>query len=282
MDYPEHLYHYTSLETLALILENETICFNSLANVDDMEEVEASDVKKGGKIVYVSCWTDEEEEMIPLWNLYTPNMHGVRLRLPIYPFVKYHYRASEYNFKQDSEEYIDYEQLYKENKGAIAPKSPMLVKVQYTEDESLLYPQIREMNSQNALERFRSFSSMSDIDGSFSIKYKLKPLGRYKRTAWEFQKEWRYIMIITPTTLSSITTPDSTLRTQQAIINTIEFDDVKPPYDRYYLKLDKDALKQAEVVFGPRMTKAEKILAKALLAAHGLSENWRESKLRIK
>ena len=33
-----YLYHYTSLETLALILKNRTICFNNLLYVDDIEE----------------------------------------------------------------------------------------------------------------------------------------------------------------------------------------------------------------------------------------------------
>ena len=51
MDKPEYLYHYTSLETLALILENRTICFNSLLNVDDIEESETSDLKNFGKYV---------------------------------------------------------------------------------------------------------------------------------------------------------------------------------------------------------------------------------------
>ena len=36
----EFLYHYTSLETLALILKNKTVCFNNLLNVDDIEEAE--------------------------------------------------------------------------------------------------------------------------------------------------------------------------------------------------------------------------------------------------
>ena len=40
------------------------------------------------KFVYVSCWTEDSEESIPLWNLYTPNMHGVRIRMPEFPFKK--------------------------------------------------------------------------------------------------------------------------------------------------------------------------------------------------
>ena len=51
--------------------------------VDDLDEAETEDMGKFGKIlVYVSCWTEDSEESIPLWNLYTPNMHDVRIRMP--------------------------------------------------------------------------------------------------------------------------------------------------------------------------------------------------------
>lgn len=104
----EYLYHYTSLETLALILKNKTLCFNNLLNVDDIEEARTTDMGDFGKYVYVSCWTDDSEESIPLWNLYTPDMHGVRIKLPKFPFKKYHYKAGEHFFKGDTDSYIDY------------------------------------------------------------------------------------------------------------------------------------------------------------------------------
>lgn len=83
---PQVLYHYTSLDTLALILTNKSTCFNTLLNVDDIDEAETSDLGQFGKYVYVSCWTDEAAESIAMWQLYTPNMHGVRIQLPVYPF----------------------------------------------------------------------------------------------------------------------------------------------------------------------------------------------------
>lgn len=67
---PQTLYHYTSLETLALILTNKSLCFNTLLNVDDIEEAETSDMGLFGKYVYVSCWTDEAQESIAMWQLY--------------------------------------------------------------------------------------------------------------------------------------------------------------------------------------------------------------------
>lgn len=74
-----YLYHYTSIETLALILKNKTIRFSSLSRVDDVEEEATADYGNLGRFTFVSCWTNDLEESIPLWNLYTPNMTGVRI-----------------------------------------------------------------------------------------------------------------------------------------------------------------------------------------------------------
>lgn len=39
------IYHYTSLETLALILKNRTLLFNNVKNMNDPEEVVTEDFK---------------------------------------------------------------------------------------------------------------------------------------------------------------------------------------------------------------------------------------------
>ena len=128
----DYLYHYTSIETLALILSNKTLCFNNLLNVDDIEEAETSDMGKFGRFVYASCWTNDERESIPLWNLYTPDMHGVRIKLPVFPFKRYSYKKGEYFLENDVETYINIEKLYKENKvNGKQQKAP--------EDDSLLF-----------------------------------------------------------------------------------------------------------------------------------------------
>lgn len=108
----KYLYHYTSLETLALILRNKTICFNNLLYVDDLDEAETEDMGKFGKFVYASCWTEDSEESIPLWNLYTPNMHGVRIRMPEFPFKKYRFKKGEYFLSEDVDTYINFDKFY--------------------------------------------------------------------------------------------------------------------------------------------------------------------------
>ena len=185
-----YLYHYTSLETLALILRNKTICFNNLLYVDDIEEAETDDMGKFGRFVYVSCWTEDAEESIPLWNLYTPNMHGVRIRMPEFPFKKYYYKKGELFLSEDVETYINIQKIYDENKVSIVTTDPHLVKVKYTEEYDKLFPKIKTESFDGALQKFLEAKYMEDIDvTNIKVGYSLKDVGRYKRINWVFQQE---------------------------------------------------------------------------------------------
>ena len=274
MNTPEYLYHYTSLDNLAFILENRTIRFNSLLNVDDIEEAETSDIKNFGKYVLVSCWTNEEQEMIPMWTLYTPNMSGVRIRLPVHPFERYHYKAGEYNFSADNESCIDYEKIYRENRGALTPNMPLLEPVNYTNELDKLFPKVRTKGTAEDARRFISGSSQ----GSIEITYSLAELGRNKREVWSFQKEWRYILWFSPMGLQE----NKSIEQHRELIRRMEDEEREPPYQHFYLRLRQDAVNQMEVVFGPRMSEAQKILAKALLREHGLEGHWQNSSLKIR
>ena len=77
---PDYLYHYTSIETLALILHNRTFSLNSLDHMDDLQKKEASDIKNIGQFCYVSSWTDDETESIPMLNMYSSLDSGVRIK----------------------------------------------------------------------------------------------------------------------------------------------------------------------------------------------------------
>ena len=67
------LYHYTNLKTLALILKHRTLRFNRLDKVDDLEENVKSNGLNLGQYIFVSCWTEDAEESIPLWRMYGSN-----------------------------------------------------------------------------------------------------------------------------------------------------------------------------------------------------------------
>ena len=81
MNLPEYIYHYTSIENLALILQSKKIRFNSITNVDDLSERITSDIGEIGSLLLVSCWTDKEEENISLWKMYSKDGTGVRIKM---------------------------------------------------------------------------------------------------------------------------------------------------------------------------------------------------------
>ena len=276
-----YLYHYTSLETLALILKNRTICFNNLLNVDDVEEAYSEDMGAIGRLVYVSCWTEDEEESIPLWNLYTPNMHGVRIRMREFPFKRYYYKKGELFFSEDTETYINCQRLYDENRLSIVAQNPKLVKVEYTNQVDKLYPKVKRESFPGATNIFLNAKGMDDIKNSrIEVNYSLENMGKYKRGNWDFQREWRYIIVASPMGLKELNPP--TFEKHQEMIKRIEDRERMPVCQRLFLDLDENAFEDIEVVFGPKMTEAEKIMAEALFNQYAPKCEYRESKLMIK
>ena len=274
----EYLYHYTSIETLALILENKTLCFNNLLYVDDSEEAETFDMEKLGKFVYVSCWTRDEKESIPLWNLYTPDMHGVRIRLPQFPFKKYKYKKGKYFFDKDVDTYINIEKLYNEDKVSIILTQPELIEIEYTDDIEKLYPKVRTTSSKEDLRKYLNEGKIEN--DKFKVKYSFTELGKYKRKEWSFQKEWRYIYFVSPMGLKEANPP--TLEKQRELIRRIQDKEYKPAYSRMFFDLDDKALENIEVLCGPKMNDAEKIIVKTLLKQYCPNGIYKESKLKIR
>jgi hypothetical protein len=62
--YPKILFHYTSIETLALILSTRKLRFNRLDRVNDMGEAQSLDYPKAQTLVFASCWTAADREQI--------------------------------------------------------------------------------------------------------------------------------------------------------------------------------------------------------------------------
>ena len=275
----EYLFHYTSLENLALILSNKTICFNNLLNVDDSEESETEDMGRFGRFVYVSCWTEDSDESISLWSLYTPDMHGVRIKLPKFPFKKYSYKKGDMFLSEDTETFINLEALYNDNKASIVSNQPLLVKVEYTNDAPLLVPKIRHESHDGAIKEFLQLKSLANLSGDYEASYDFKALGKYKRESWSFQKEWRYTISSAPQGLKDSAPP--TLEKQQSLIRAIEDLNLAPPYNQLFLELDDSLLKKMEIVFGPKMSSAEKILAKSLLNQFCPCCHYQDSSLKI-
>ena len=270
----EYLYHYTSIETLLLILKNKTLAFNSLQNVDDLEESDSKDVRQIRKICYVSCWTDDSSESIPMWKMYTPNMQGVRIKMKKFPFRKYKFKCGDYHFKEDAETYIDYEKLYNEDKTTIAGE-PQLFKVIYTNDEELIYPSIKTIT-----EEIKKTND-GKIQKNTSTSYSLKNIGKYKRKNWEFQNEVRYIINMSLWSMKELENCKS-CSDHIKLIERLEDQKYKAPYNLFFLSLEDDALNDIEILLGPKITEAQEEIIKLIVEKYCPSAKVLKSGLKIK
>ncbi len=95
---PDTLHHYTTIETLALILESKKIRFNSISRLDDLTEPFSKDLGNIGNLALVSCWTDSNVESIVQWSMYSKNGRGCRITLPSDLFTE--------NIEQESDKYF--------------------------------------------------------------------------------------------------------------------------------------------------------------------------------
>ena len=90
---PRYLFHYTSIETAKKIFLSHKFRFTRLDLLNDpyegdflFPEIPLSQNEKR-KVIYCSCWSDEQAESVNLWYIYT-NMRGVRLKMKASMFSK--------------------------------------------------------------------------------------------------------------------------------------------------------------------------------------------------
>ena len=269
------LYHYTSIDSLVQILESKTLKLNNLTACDDLEEAESMDLGKAGKYVFVSSWTDEKNESIPMWSQYSGNMSGVRIGMKEYPFKKWHYDNEGKGKPFDS--FLNLDKYFNENKMVFTGDQPKLIRVEYSEDENLILPKIVKEGTKEDVERF-----LHGEDSKITLSF--DTIGRYKRTCWKFQREFRYRVFGTPMGFNDYehASDEKKIRLQREVIRRMFDESYKPLYQALYIELDEAAIEDMEIVFGPRMNNSEKTLLKSYLQSKGLASNCMDSSLRIR
>ena len=270
MNTNEYLYHYTNIETLALILKNRTIRFNSLNKMDDLQEQQTADVKNIGQFCYISSWTEDSTESIPMWNMYASLNLGVRIKLRKNPFKIYNNTAEslskvvnttvndESNGKPLQSIIPITEMFSKRFMSIQAMTKDLLVKVEYTDDKDKLYPHLLSENGE-----------------SFSIA--LGELGKYKNLHWEFQNEWRYILTILPFNLNQPV--ENSLKSFQIIANKMRLGIEKQPFPYYDMYLSDEAFSEMEITLSPHISAGSKIIAESLVEKYNPAAIITESQL---
>ncbi len=231
----DHLYHYTNVSSLAMILKNQSIKFNPLTVLDDIEEEKVLDNQKYGKYCFISSWTSEEIESIPMWNMYTNLSEGVRIKLPLNPFKEYTSDTNFAPFNKINKSFIPPHSLVNNNYYISTNNfDNLLHEVEYTDCKEMLYPKIK----------------VTDVDPM----YNFNKLGMYKNKYWEFQKEWRYIVYCLPFGIKDVigNTENINILLQEKFELLDKGFDL--PFNYYFFKLDKRKFRQMEITLSPKIS----------------------------
>ena len=264
-----NLYHYTSIENLALILKNRTIRFTRLDCVDDVEESTVyEDMVPMGKYTFVSCWTDNEEESIPLWNLYTPGMKGVRIKMKSSDiFFKYKHKPGVYNTSAGS--------LTISNKEL---ETFFTLEEQFNDTYTILFQGIdskefirRVEYSKDYKSRLRSAINYTYDTGKPFLNILTHDVGKFKNERWAFQDEVRFSLTIVPTVKNPMT---NKLETIQAVQLGREL-----PFNYYDLKMDAIGFSNMEITSGPHCTNSDEIIIESLVKNLNPTATINKSKL---
>lgn len=270
MDDFNYLYHYTNIETLALILKNQTIRFNSLDKMDDLQEQQTADIKNIGQFCYISSWTDDSTESIPMWNMYASLNFGVRIKLRQNPFKIYD------NTTEDFSKFLGFTVTDNSNgkplqsiipltemftKGFFSVQAmdmQLLYKVEYTNETNKLYPQI-----------------LKEDGDHFTIV--LGELGKYKNLHWSFQKEWRYILNVLPLNLNQAV--EKSMLDFQTIANKMKEGLEKQPFSYYDMRISDEAFADMEITLSPRISAGSRIIVESLIEKYNPVAKLNESRL---
>lgn len=245
--YPKSLYHYTSIERLAIILKNRSIRFSRANKVNDLDEVVISDVPEIKKCVFLSCWSASKKESIPLWALYGSRMKGVRIELV------------SAMFKSGSEP-----RLSKCGKFFIVNLLTLKNLAQRKKDRHwvpyLFGPSEVKYTDKNQI----SVMNGRDIDVS--------KIGVLKLEHWKFEEEYRYIIF--PTALWN---PEAEVF---QFYNDIKDNPITD--ESIYIPIDKNILDNIIVTLGPNASDSEYCRVDALLKKYTKNGQISYSELRDK
>lgn len=254
---PNFLYHYTSIETLACILEYKKLRFTRLDKVNDKNEAKSIDLKNANTLVFVSCWNNNETESIPMWSMYASGMAGIRIKVPTNLFKG---RREPMVFERGGARIITDSDFYKIERASdvLDINSKTIVgpnKIHYSNDPKYLETKCIQK------------------DGD-TLNVDLSDLGMFKDLSWEYEDEWRFRIL----GMLDANYPHSDF-TYNNILDLGKYKIIPTYID---LEIDSDVFNELEITTGPKITDPQKIILKALLDKYAPNAKIINSKLAIR
>lgn len=262
------LYHYCSIETFELILKNKTFRFSSLGIVDDMEESITSDFDDIGRVCFVSCWTDLEQESVEMWRTYTGGNNGVRIGLP----------KDFFHIDMDKSSLIPYSRSIGDKYDVFIspPYLPELIPVTYTQDEFLINLPV----ANTKVEKCNNCNS-TVADFNLDTRY----IGRFKRNYWSGQSEWRYRLIAVPQEYHRNNSSGKYLKGKPVeMIELMKSDFSKMTFKNDYIDypFSGEVLNNLEILLSPLNTEDDNTKVAELLQSHTNIRSGELNKSNIK
>lgn len=255
---PSVLHHYTSVSTLALILHHKTLRFTRLDQFDDVTEGRSIGDFPFGKRLFASCWSSDPAESIPQWAMYGDAMKGVRISLPLNPFI----------WRTESVDWRDHLRMDK-------VEIPFSLEEMLTEETSI-------SPTANMRKNFgRPVTYVSDVPNELrsfvtihsdhiSLRGEGTEIAFFKSLQWSFQSEFRYVLLTAPGSDESYRGDveaylASRDRQREAGINFITWAPQKKHID---LRLDPEALAKMNIAIGPLAPGGTTEIVEALVAQY--------------
>lgn len=258
------IFHYTSIESLALILKTRKLRFTRLDRVDDIREAQTHAGIEFGKYFFVSCWTLQAVESIPQWHMYSSDMKGIRLELPEYPFHDRPCRPKDgwtgiRSMGGELYSPIPFEEMFGPSY-FIAPmfldRKQFAGEVDYVEDANRVYAESVKREDKN---------------GAFNLRISnFGKLSRVKTDDWAFQKEFRFSLFALPAPPTPTDGPANPIYVEQLLdhmTNSLA-NRVAPKIEYIDVELDPNVFDELIVRTGPLCTPGGRVCVEALLNSY--------------
>lgn len=259
----QELHHYTTVNTLALILQSRKIRFNRLDRLDDIAESDQYGDFHLSSFLFVSCWTDSDVENISLWDRYSKGMTGVKISLPADPFeyhpLKEHPLLDIKILGGEVLSFLPIEEMFTDE---------YMVSPSFLINRNLLIRKVEYLDESELIQKRREAVEIVEVNGQFNAKMKAPhDLTGYKSKIWALQQEVRYVLMIYP---MQARTPSGALNPAWAKDISVHLyqkmtDGTKMSKEYFDIPIDEKYFNNMKITLGPRATEADRIIVKSLL-----------------
>ena len=260
------IYHYTTIEALALIIESRSIKFSRLDLLDDKTESEPFFDFNPLHYIFSSSYTYDESENIPLWKMYANMETGIRIEFDTETmFAPEYKRLVAPPHAQERCEFPP--MLYTSIRSAdILNRDYMLLCLNRSDSDAICdCIRLKKITYMNEFQKYyKSQLNVKDTQIKNEVhremSYDPTDFGFYKSQYWEFQKEVRLLIYAVPfpkdtTEISDIVSGNRCLKATAI-----------------FVPLSEKCLQNIKITFAPKITDASRIIVRALLSKYPNAE----------